>query len=62
MNDERDLQRRITSVFDGTAPSHGPDDLLEDVFTVTGATRPKPRWWARLTERPMRYDATLVSG
>ena len=66
MNDERDLERdlerRITSVFDGTAPSRGPDDLLEDVFAVTGTMRPRPRFWARLSEKPMRYDSTLVSG
>lgn len=62
MNDERDIERRVTAVFDGTAPSRGPDDLLEGVFAVTGSTRQRPRWWARLTEKPMRYDTTLVSG
>ncbi len=62
MNDERDFGRRVSEVFDGSAPSHGPDDLLEEVFLVTGDTRPRPRWWARLVERPMRYDAELVSG
>lgn len=62
MNDERNLERRVTSVFDGTAPSRGPDELLEDVFAVTGSRRPRPRFWVRLTEKPMRYDSTLVSG
>ncbi len=62
MNDERDLERRVTAFFDGTAPSSGPDDLLEDVFAVTGMMHPRPRWWARLTEKPMRYDSALVSG
>lgn len=62
MNDDRDFERRVASVFDGTAPSRGPDDLLEEVFAVTGSTRPRPRWWVRLTEKPMRYDSVLVSG
>jgi hypothetical protein len=62
MNDERDFERRVTSVLDRTAPSRGPDDLLEEVFSVTGSTRPRPRWWVRLTEKPMRYDSVLVSG
>jgi hypothetical protein len=62
MNDERDFEQRVVSVFDGTAPSRGPDDLLEEVFSVTGSTRPRPRWLVRLTEKPMRYDSVLVSG
>ena len=62
MNHDRDLRQRVTEVFDGAAPSRGPDDLLEDVFAVTGASRPRPRWWTRLTEKPMRYDSALVSG
>ena len=62
MNHERDFERRVTEVFDGTAPSRGPDDLLEGVFAVTESTRSRPRWRARLTERPMRYDSTIVSG
>lgn len=59
---DHDLEYRVTEVFDATAPSRGPDDLLEDVFAVTGSMRPRPRWWASLTEKPMRYDSGLVSG
>ena len=54
MSDERRAERDARAYFEETAPSHGPDDLLADVFLETSATRPRPRWLAVLTEPQLR--------
>ena len=62
MNDNRNLERDVASVFAETAPSRGPDDLLENVFLTTGPMRPRPRWLARIKEPSMRYTNSVAVG
>ena len=62
MNDDRNFDRDVASVFAETAPSRSPDDLLENVFLTTGSMRPRPRWLARIKEPPMRYSDSVAVG
>jgi len=38
-----------------------PEPLLEKILATTGRSRPRPRWWAMLTEAPMRSARTRVA-
>jgi len=35
-----------------------PEPLLDQILATTGRSRPRPRWWAMLTEAPMRSPRT----
>jgi len=62
MNDDIRLGRDVASFFAATAPSRGPDALLDDVFLTTGRLRPRPRWLAMIKEPPMRLSSRPVVG
>lgn len=62
MNNDHDLQRRISGVFADEAPSGYPEELLGRVLTTTSRTRPRPTWLANIKEPPMRIPARVVVG
>ena len=62
MNDDLRVRRAVDAFLADAAPSHGPHDLLDDVFLSTSRMRPRRRWLALLKEPPMRYDFHLVTG
>jgi parallel beta-helix repeat protein len=62
MNDDRILEREMAAVFAESAPSRGPEQLLDHVFQTTGRARPRPRWLALTKEPPMRISSGVAVG
>jgi len=62
MNEERQLERDVTSSFAATAPPRAPHGLLDPIVTSVGRTRQHPRWLANLKEPPMRHASRVVVG
>jgi hypothetical protein len=53
MTEQMSLERLVAGWMAEEAGG-APDELLGQILATTQRTRPRPRWWAVLSERPLR--------
>src|SRR5262245_83297 len=57
-----DVDRRLETWLDDSAPGGVPNGLIDAINRVTRLERPKRQWHALLTERPMRDRGRTTFG
>lgn len=62
MNADHRLEREVADVYQATAPSQEPPDLLDHVLLTTSRTRQRPSWLALTKEPPMRISSHVAVG
>ncbi len=60
MNEPLPFERMVAGWMADEAAG-APDEVLGRILATTSATRPRPRWWAQLAERPMRTRTTRAA-
>jgi outer membrane protein assembly factor BamB len=61
MTEQQMPLERLVAGWMADEAAGAPEPLLEQILTTTGRSRPRPRWWAMLTEAPMRSPRTRVA-
>jgi len=60
MNEQMPFERVVAGWMADEAGG-APDEALERILSTTRRLRPQPRWWALVTESPMRMRTTRVA-
>ena len=62
MNTNTALERMLASVMTDEAMGGDQDPAIDKILSLTGRTRPLPRWLVFLKEPPMRLSTTATTG